>query len=175
MLTTLTRGIPSSGTCVPSMATALGQLAAVPPTVVPGCADTGCVSPNLAAAAAAARPADTVVLALGLSASPKIMSSARRGDGGGNRPRPTGTEGEGHDRMDIGLPDGQVALLNATLAAAKPGAGVDVSDASATQKQRPGWNLSHANSFAPRGTKACLDGPGRSSFGLGETKTAPSG
>lgn len=69
-------------------------------TVVPGCADTSCTSTSgFAAALAAAKAADVIVAAFGISGL---------------------QEGEGHDRADLGLPGAQEALLDALHATGVP-------------------------------------------------------
>jgi len=97
-----------------------------------GCLDTSCAGPHpieFAAVKEAAKTADAVVLALGLCGRPKIFDHKERESVGiesqqQQQPQPQantdGTEGEGHDRTSIALPDGQLALVDAVLAAVRP-------------------------------------------------------
>lgn len=116
---------PSGGLCVPSMQHALTNISGTAPTVIPGCVDTSCVTPKLGAVVDAAKTVDTVVMALGLVGRPKIM-----GNGGalklskslladGTNPS-DGSEGEGHDRSSIALPNGQLKLVETILRSVKP-------------------------------------------------------
>ena len=106
--------------CVPSMEDAIGGVAGEGRlTVVPGCDSTECGALGPAALArviAAVESADTVIVALGLMGKPQIYDAATPREVdlncslGGD-----GTEGEGHDRYCIGLPIGQLKLLDAVL------------------------------------------------------------
>jgi hypothetical protein len=115
--------------CVPSMATALGKLpGAAAPKVVPGCLDTACAGTHpidFAAVKAAAKVADAVIVAVGLCGRPKIYDVDHSDRAAIERPEQQqvnndGTEGEGHDRISISLPDGQLALIDAVVGAVRP-------------------------------------------------------
>ena len=121
---------PSGGDCVPSMQAALGNVSGRAPLVISGCKDTACVTPKLSAVVAAAKTVDAVVIALGLVGRPKITD--RNDDDvssvpGGSTSNPSdGSEGEGHDRASIALPNGQMALVSAILDAIKPGTSLTI-------------------------------------------------
>jgi hypothetical protein len=104
----------------------------------PGCPSIRCdvalPAVQFAAAVAAAGAADAVVLAMGLTTGGGGVYDASSGSGGGggggggwsNSSRrdgmlegggADGTEGEGHDRMNIALPDGQQELIRRVLQA----------------------------------------------------------
>jgi hypothetical protein len=110
---------PSGGSCVPSMQFALGNVSGAAPIVNAGCHDTACTDHSqFSDVVAAAKSVDCVIVALGLVGRPKIFSSSTTLDGSlGNN---DGTEGEGHDRSAITLPDGQMALVEAILGAVRP-------------------------------------------------------
>lgn len=129
--------------CTPSVATSLEKIMAAgggaKPTVVPGCPDTNCAKSSFPLAKAAAEKAEAVVLALRLVGRQKFFANtdasaryeaelaaagaAAFGSSGANT---DGTEGEGHDRTLITLPDGQLALLEAVLSPVAPSAKVVV-------------------------------------------------
>jgi hypothetical protein len=109
------------------MSMAIGNVSGARPLTLPGCADTACAThEGFAAAVAAAKTVDAVVIAVGLVGRPKIF--ADDGDGAsdagfvasGGMANNDGSEGEGHDRTAITLPDGQTALVEAILGAVKP-------------------------------------------------------
>ena len=115
--------------CVPSMATALGKIpGAAAPKVVPGCLDTSCAGTHpidFDAVAEAAKAADAVIVAVGLCGRPKIYDVDHSDKAAIERPEQQqlnsdGTEGEGHDRISISLPDGQLALIDAVVGAVRP-------------------------------------------------------
>lgn len=139
---------PDSGNlCVPSMEDAIGNITAQASptagtlTVASGCDSTECgaLSRKFVKALAAAAEADTVILALGLMGKPQIFdfkekrkqeevtaTSARGAAPSSCANGGDGTEGEGHDRDCIGLPIGQLKLVDDVIAVLKPNVNVTI-------------------------------------------------
>ena len=113
--TTTTTSADGSAGSDGSTATAAGNTV----TATPGCLDgTQCVdTAGFASAVEAATTSDVVVFALGLCGRPKIQQTQNQIQKGQVQNQlvaagADGTEGEGHDRMNISLPDGQVGNVS---------------------------------------------------------------
>lgn len=89
-------GTCAGPTCITTIAAAMAKASSAELEVLEACSDVPCKSANISGAIEASAGADAIVLAMGISGV---------------------IEGEGHDRMDIGLPGMQYNLTKALIEA----------------------------------------------------------